>query len=159
MDNAATLFVDAPVEEGHGDRTALVTPAGSVSYAALQRLADRAAHALRAQGVEPEQRVALLMADGPGWAATFFGALKLGAVAVPLNTRLAPADLRTVLADCRPRALVADRALLEAAAIDPAADGARAVLDFDTPVRDAPDRKSTRLNSSHSQIPYALFCL
>src|SRR6266849_239874 len=138
MDNAATLFVDAPVEEGHGDRTALVTPAGSISYAALQRLADRAAHALRGQGVQPQQRVALLMADGPGWAATFFGALKLGAVAVPLNTRLAPADLRTVLADCRPRVLVADRALLEAAAIDPAAVGARAVLDFDTLVRDAP---------------------
>src|SRR5229473_2463849 len=138
MDNAATLFVDAPVEEGHGDRTALVTPAGSISYAALQRLTDRAAHALRAQGVEPEQRVALLMADGPGWAATFFGALKLGAVAVPLNTRLAPADLRAVLADCRPRVLVADRPLLEAAAIDPAAVGARAVLDFDTLVRDAP---------------------
>jgi len=138
MDNAATLFVDAPVEEGHGDRAALVTPAGSVSYAALQRLADRAAHALRAQGVEPEQRVALLMADGPGWAATFFGALKLGAVAVPLNTRLAPADLRTVLADCRPRVLVADRALLEAAAFDPAAVGARVVLDFETLVRDVP---------------------
>jgi benzoate-CoA ligase family protein len=138
MDNAATLFVDAPVEEGHGDRSALVTPGGAVSYAALQRLTDRAAHALRAQGVEPEQRVALLMADGPGWAATFFGTLKLGAVAVPLNTRLAPADLRTVLADCRPRVLVADRALLEAAAIDPAAVGARVVLDFETLVRDAP---------------------
>src|SRR5260370_8215214 len=78
------------------------------------------------------------MADGPGWAANFLGALKRGAVAVPLNTRLAPADLRTVLADCRPRVLVADRALLEAAAIDPAADGARAVLDFDTLVRDPP---------------------
>src|SRR5258707_291319 len=138
MDNAATLFVDAPVEEGHGDRTALVTPAGSISYAALQRLSDRAAHALRAVAVEPEQRGALLMADGPGWAATFFGALRLGAVAVPLNTRLGPADLRAVLADCRPRVLLADRPLLEAAAIDPAAVGARAVLDFDTLVRDAP---------------------
>ena len=30
MDNAAALFVDAPVEEGHGDRPALVTPAGAV---------------------------------------------------------------------------------------------------------------------------------
>jgi benzoate-CoA ligase len=138
MDNAAVLFVDAPVEEGHGDRTALVTPAGPITYAAFQRLTDRAAHALRGLGVEPEQRVALLMADGPGWAATFFGALKLGAVAVPLNTRLAPADLRAVLMDCRPRVLVADRALREAAAVDPAAIGARSVLDFDTLVRDAP---------------------
>ena len=132
MDNAATLFVDAPVEEGHGDQTALVTPAGPVTYAGLQRLTDRAAQALRALGVEPEQRVALLMADGPGWAAAFFGTLKLGAVAVPLNTRLGAPDLRAVLADCRPRVLVADRTLLEAAGLDPAAVGARAVLDFDT---------------------------
>ncbi|HEX5528539.1 MAG TPA: benzoate-CoA ligase family protein [Methylomirabilota bacterium] len=138
MDNAAPLFVDAPVEEGRGEHTALVTPTGPVTYAGLQRLTDRAAGALRALGVEPEQRVALLMADGPGWAATFFGALKLGAVAVPLNTRLGPADLRTVLADCRPRVLVADEPLLAAAGIDAAAAGARAVLDWDTLVRDAP---------------------
>jgi acyl-coenzyme A synthetase/AMP-(fatty) acid ligase len=137
MDNAAALFVDAPVEEGLGDRAAVVTPAGSLDYAGLQRLTDRAAHALRALGVEPEQRVALLMADGAGWAATFFGALKLGAVAVPINTRLGPADLRTVLADCRPRVLVADLPLLEAAAIDPAALGIRAALDFEALVRDA----------------------
>jgi benzoate-CoA ligase family protein len=139
MDNAAPLFVDAPVEEGHGEHTALVTPAGRVTYAGLRRLTDRAARALRALGVEPEQRVALLMADGPGWAATFFGALKLGAVAVPLNTRLGRADLRTILGDCRPRVLVADRPLLAAAGIDDAAVGAHAVLDFDTLVRDAPD--------------------
>jgi benzoate-CoA ligase family protein len=138
MDNAAPLFVDAPVEEGRGEHTALVTPTGPVTYAGLQRLTDRAAGALRALGVEAEQRVALLLADGPGWAATFFGALKLGAVAVPLNTRLGPDDLRAVLADCRPRVLVADPALLGAAGIDPAAAGARAVLDFDTLVSDAP---------------------
>jgi benzoate-CoA ligase family protein len=132
MDNAAALFVDAPVEEGLGDRTALVTPAGAVTYAGLQRLTDGAAAALRARGVEREDRVGIFMADGPGWAATFFGALKLGAVAVPLNTRLTPADLRSVVADCRPRVLVADRVLLDGAGVeDPRVLGARAVTDFE----------------------------
>ena len=37
MDNAAALFVDAPVEEGHGARPALLTPSGPVTYAQLQR--------------------------------------------------------------------------------------------------------------------------
>jgi benzoate-CoA ligase family protein len=106
MDNAAALFIDEPVEEGHGERAALVTPSGATSYAALQRLTDRAAHGLRALGVEPEQRVAIRLPDGPAWAATFFAALKLGAVAVPINTRLAPAALGTVLTDCRPKVLV-----------------------------------------------------
>lgn len=137
MDNAAALFVDAPVEEGLGDRTALVTPAGAVTYAALQRLTDGAAAALRARGVEREDRVGVFMADGPGWAATFFGALKLGAVAVPLNTRLTGADLRSVVADCRPRVLVADRGLLDGAGVDPLVVGARAVTDFDALMAEA----------------------
>jgi benzoate-CoA ligase family protein len=116
VENAAGLFVDAPVEEGHGARPALATPSGSLGYRDLQRLTDRAGHALRALGVEPEQRVAMLLSDGPAWAATFFAALKLGAVAVPLNTRLSTTDLGTVLADCRPKVVVGDPALLEAGA-------------------------------------------
>jgi benzoate-CoA ligase family protein len=130
MDNAAARFVDAPVEEGHGERPALLTPSGAVSYQGLRELTDRAAHGLRARGVGPEARVALLLPDGPGWAATFFGALKLGAIAVPINPRLAPADLDIVLADCRPAAMVADPALLAAAGVAPAALGPR-VVEFD----------------------------
>src|SRR6185295_18061442 len=137
MDNAAALFVDAPVEEGHGARPALLTPSGPITYGELQRLTDRAAHALRSQGVEPEQRVALLLSDGPAWAATFFAALKLGAVAVPLNTRLDAADLRTFLADCGPKAVVTDRAGPATAGAEAAALGPRAI-DFDTLVADAP---------------------
>ena len=138
MDNAAALFVDEPVEGGHGDRPALVTPSGSLTYAALRRLTDRAAHGLRALGVEPEQRVALLLPDGPAWAATFFGALKVGAVAVPLNTRLGPADLRTVLADCRPKVLVAEPALLDGARMHAGPPDVRTVREFDALVADAP---------------------
>jgi benzoate-CoA ligase family protein len=64
--------------------------------------------------VEAEQRVALLMPDGMGFAATFFGALKLGAVAVPLNTRLPAKDLRFILDDSRAKVMVADRGLAAA---------------------------------------------
>ena len=108
MDNAAAAFVDQPIAEGLGDETALVTPARRVTYAELSALVDRAGHALRARGVEPEQRVALLLPDGIGFAAAFFAAIKIGAVAVPLKTRLGSGDLRAVLADCRPKVLVAD---------------------------------------------------
>ena len=137
MDNAAALFVDAPVDEGHGARPALLTPSGPITYAELQRLTDRAAHALRARGVEPEQRVAVLLSDGPAWAATFFAALKLGAVAVPLNTRLDAAQIRTVLADCRPKAVVTDRAVLAAAGMESGTLGSRAI-EFDALVAGAP---------------------
>jgi benzoate-CoA ligase family protein len=139
LDNAAALFVDAPMAEGHGDRPALVTPSGVISYAGLRRLTDRAGHALRALGVEPEQRVAILLPDGPAWVAVFFAALKLGAVAVPLNTRLAGADLRTVLADCRPKALIVAAPLLAAAGAALDGLGIPAVLDFDALVSAAPE--------------------
>jgi len=133
MDNAAAPFIDEPVDEGHGDRAALVTPTDALSYAALQRLTDRAAHGLRALGVEPEQRVAIRLPDSPAWAATFFGALKVGAVAVPINTRLAPATLGTVLADCRPKVLVTEAT----GDLDTSALTA-AVRDFDSLAADAP---------------------
>jgi benzoate-CoA ligase family protein len=136
MDNAAALFIDGPVDEGHGKRAALVTPSGVVTYADLRRLTDRAAQGLRRLGVEPEQRVAIRLPDGPAWAATFFGALKLGAVAVPLNTRLPSAALHAVLADCRPKVLVTDPTR-EIGAGAAEAPGPR-VRDFDSLVADCP---------------------
>jgi benzoate-CoA ligase family protein len=111
MENATCAFLDAAVEEGHGGRLALRTPSGDATYAELLTLVTRAAAALRARGVGRGDRVGLLLADGLPWAAAFFGALRLGAVAVPLNTRLAPAALATLLADARPRVLVADATL------------------------------------------------
>ena len=109
VDNAVSVFVDQPLAEGLAARPALVTPGGARTYGELAALTDRAARALRGLGVEAEQRVALLMPDGIGFAATFFGALKLGAVAVPLNTRLPEKDLRFILDDCRAGVIVAER--------------------------------------------------
>ena len=108
MDNATSLLVDEPIRDGQGSRLAIVTPERSVTYAELRALTDRTARALRRLGVEPEHRVALLMADGLPFAATFLAAIKLGAVAVPLNTRLAAADHAAMLRDARARVLVAD---------------------------------------------------
>jgi benzoate-CoA ligase family protein len=134
VDNAAALLIDQPLAEGLSSRTAVVTPERTYTYGDLAALCDRAAHGLRQLGVEPEQRVGLLMADGVGFAATFLGALKLGAVAVPLNTRLAARELHVILDDCRATVVVAEGAL--AAALGPV-EGA-AVVEFETLVRDAP---------------------
>ena len=106
--NATVAFLDAAVEDGHGPRRALVTPAGGTSYTELLALVERAAAGLRARGVAPGDRVALLLPDGLAWAATFFGALRAGAVAVPLNTRLTAPALAALLADSGAAVLVAD---------------------------------------------------
>src|SRR5690348_5524339 len=112
MPNAVTAFLDDTAAGGAARRPAIVTPGGATSYRALLDLTRRCGNVLRGLGLEPEQRVALLLPDGPEWAATFFGALRIGAVAVPLNTRLAPPQWVALLRDSRARVLVADAALL-----------------------------------------------
>src|SRR6266852_1991422 len=134
VDNAASVFIEQPLAEGLASRTAVVTPGTAYTYGELAALVDRAAHGLRRLGVEPEQRVGLLMSDGVGFAAVFFGALKLGAVAVPLNTRLGARELGVIVADCRARVVVADEEL--ATGLSPARGAA--VVDFETLVQGAP---------------------
>ena len=112
MPNTVSAFLDDTVAGGAADRPALVTPAGATTYRELLGQAGRCGNVLRGLGLEPEQRVALLLPDGVEWAATFFGALRIGAVAVPLNTRLAPAQWVALLRDSRARVLIADAALL-----------------------------------------------
>jgi benzoate-CoA ligase family protein len=112
MANAVSAILDDSIGGGAADRAALVGPAGVVTYRQLLALVGRTGNALRGLGVEPEQRVALLMPDGAEWAATFLGALRIGAVAVPFNTRLRPEEWVAMLRDSRARVLVADAELL-----------------------------------------------
>jgi benzoate-CoA ligase family protein len=112
MANAVPVFLDDHVAAGRGARAAVSTTEGTTTYAELLSLVCRTGHALRSLGVESGQRVALLLPDGLAWAAVFFGAMRMGAVAVPLNTRLDAAAWATMLADSDARVLVADPALL-----------------------------------------------
>jgi benzoate-CoA ligase family protein len=105
-------LLDRHVAEGRGDRPALRLVNSEVSYAELQAMTNRAGNALGAAGVEPEQRVALLLHDGPEFVATFLGAMKIGAVPVPLNTIAPASDLAFYVSDSRARALVADASLV-----------------------------------------------
>ena len=58
-----------------------------------------------------EQRVAILLYDSPEFAAAFFGAIKIGAVAVPLNTQLRVQDYLYMLNDSRAVALIVEEDL------------------------------------------------
>jgi benzoate-CoA ligase len=105
-------LVDRHVAEGRGDTPALRTAQRAVTYGELQELVNRAGNALRDAGIEAEQRVAILVHDGPEFVAAFLGAMKIGAVPVPMNTSARPNELQVMIADCRARALVADAGLV-----------------------------------------------
>jgi len=67
--------------------------------------ADRVAGALAAAGLDPGDRVALFVGDGPLWHAGFFGALRAGAVVVPLDEAMGPEILRERAAELELRGI------------------------------------------------------
>ncbi|HKA86940.1 MAG TPA: benzoate-CoA ligase family protein [Haliangiales bacterium] len=111
--NAAAELLDPHVAAGRGDRIAYHDDRGSLTYAGLRERAHRAGNALRALGLEMEQRVAMAMLDTVDFPAVFLGAIRAGIVPVPLNTLLPAADYTYLLGDSRARALVVSAALLE----------------------------------------------
>jgi benzoate-CoA ligase len=111
--NAAAHFVDRNVAEGRGDRIAIECGDLRLTYADVLRDVNRTGNALRSRlDVRPEERVLLLLLDGPAFASCFFGAIKIGAVPVPLNTLWKPADYRHVLEDSRAAVLIISAELL-----------------------------------------------
>ncbi|MFD5858611.1 o-succinylbenzoate--CoA ligase [Streptomyces chartreusis] len=87
-------------------RTALIHGGTPTSYAALHERATRLAHALRERGVRRGDRVAYLGPNHPSYLETLFAAGTLGAVFVPLNTRLAGPEIAYQLADSGAKALL-----------------------------------------------------
>jgi len=110
--NAAVDLLDRHVAEGRGDRVAYSDDRTTMSYAALAERANRAGNALKLLGVDAEQRVLMVMLDTVDFPAVFLGAIKLGAVPVPVNTLLTAADYLFLARDSRARVLVVSDALL-----------------------------------------------
>ena len=110
--NAATFFVDRHLREVRGGKVAIECGDERITYAQLAERVNRLGNALRSLGVCPEERVFLLLLDTPEFAYSFFGTIKIGAVAVPVNTLLKPADYEYLLNDSRARVAVVSQALL-----------------------------------------------
>lgn len=111
--NAAADFVDANVERGLGDKPVFIDPQRAITYGELQRKTCRFASGLLALGLRPEDRVALLMPDSVDYPVAFWGAIRAGIVAIPLNTWLKPEQRAYILADSRVSAIIADASFAE----------------------------------------------
>lgn len=94
-----------------GDKTALIAGDRILSYEQFADRSCRLANALRDRGVARGDRVAYLGENHPAFLETLFACGQLGAIFVPLNTRLAPPELRFQLDDCSAVALIYARDL------------------------------------------------
>ena len=104
------------------DAPALVEIDGpSLTYSELWERARRVAGGLRAAGVQRGDRVAIRLPNGVDWVLAFFSAQLLGAVAVPVNTRLAEEEVAYVLSDSGAAfTFEAEHALPDAGPVEPA---------------------------------------
>lgn len=105
--NAATVFIDRHVREGRGGRVALRCGDQEVTYAQLAENVNRTGNALRRLGVRPEERILLAMLDAPDFVYAFWGAIKIGAVPVPVNTFMQSDEYAYMLDDSRASVVMA----------------------------------------------------
>jgi 4-hydroxybenzoate-CoA ligase len=110
--NAADYFVDRNIRQGRGHKVAIYTEHRNYTYNDVQKMTNKTANALRDLGVRFDDRVLMLMLDVPQFYAIFWGAVKIGAVPIPVNTMLTPDDYEYYLNDSRARVLVVSDALI-----------------------------------------------
>jgi benzoate-CoA ligase family protein len=110
--NFAADILDRNLKAGRAGKPAFIDPRGGWTYGQLADRVARFAGALRALGVQREERILICLLDTIDWPTAFLGALKAGVVAVPVNTLMTEDDYRFMLADSRARMLVVSDALL-----------------------------------------------
>ncbi len=109
--NFAADILGRNLEAGRANKPAYIDARGSWTYGQLADRVDRFAAALRALGIRREERILICLLDTIDWPTAFLGAIKTGAVAVPVNTLMTEDDYRFMLADSRARLLVVSEAL------------------------------------------------
>lgn len=110
--NAAEYFVDRNLGEARGDKIAVYTQRRNYTYNDLQKMVNKTGNALRETGVRIDDRIMILMLDVAQFYAAFWGAIKIGAVPIPVNTMLTSDDYEYYLNDSRAKMIFVSEDLL-----------------------------------------------
>src|SRR5215813_2066979 len=146
-------------------KTAVIDGERRYTYGELEARVHRLANALLHMGVAQGDKVAVLSPNSHRVLEAFFAVPQLGAVLVPLNFRLTTPEFAYILEHAEAQVVLVDWEY--AHQIAPLVDTLKGIKhyvllrDSEEPTASLPaqDRKSTRLNSSHVRISYAVFCL
>src|ERR687889_133785 len=104
----ASLLLDRNVEQGRAGKPAVHAVDRSLTYGELLREAARAGNLLRALGVAREERVLMVLDDTTAFPVVFLGAIRLGAVPVPVSPLDKADNFRHFVHDSYARVVVAD---------------------------------------------------
>ena len=94
-------------------KTAIALGERRLSYAELDEASNKIANALIKMGVSKGDRVAILLSNSPEFAVIYFGIIKIGAIAVPLDTKYKVGELASLFDDSQPKVLVTESPFLE----------------------------------------------
>ncbi|MGO9489159.1 MAG: benzoate-CoA ligase family protein [Solirubrobacteraceae bacterium] len=108
----AGLVLERNVEAGREDRPAYVTSEETLSYGALLLRANQMGNLLRQLGVRREERVLLVLDDTTAFPVAFLGALRIGAVPVPVSVRETAENFAHFVDDSYAEVVVCDAAML-----------------------------------------------
>lgn len=97
----------------YGNKTAIVCAEQRCSYSELDKTSNRVANALLKLGINKGDRVLLLLENSLEYIITYFGIVKTGAIAVPVDPKYKVDEIASLVNDCQPKILVAESPLLE----------------------------------------------
>lgn len=106
--NASEQILGWQLAAGLGERPAILAGERCVTFAGLVGEVNRIGNALLGAGVRPGERVLLLMADSPGLVAAYLAVMRIGAVAIALNTRSSGREIGHAIDDSLCAALLTD---------------------------------------------------
>ena len=110
----ASAIVDANLDAGRGDSVAIITNENvRLTFADIHRAVCRMAAGLADLGVRREERVLLILDDTPAFPAAFLGAMRIGAVPIPVNFQARPEDFGYFLDDSGAVAAIVDDAFVD----------------------------------------------
>ena len=155
MYNATNHFIDRHTNKTSGGRVAYTDHAGDWTYHQLAAMVDQAGNVLSNLGLKAEQRVLMCMTDSVWFPAVFWGAIKIGAVPVPVNTMLTGTDYAYMLHDSCAHVLVVSESLYPKFA--PHIDGQPSLGEvvIDGSSIDGRHSLSVLMESSESELPTA----
>ena len=104
----ASQIVDRQIEAGRGDKAAFLAPGATLTYEQLRRQVSRMGHLLRALGVGREHRVLLVLDDTTVFPTAFLGAMRIGAVPVPVSALDKADNFRHYIEDSYATVVVTD---------------------------------------------------
>jgi long-chain acyl-CoA synthetase len=125
-ENLARILTETAAE--HGDRTAFKLDDIELSYAMLDETSARVAALLKARGLEPGDRVGLMLPNVPYFPAIYYGILRAGGVVVPMNVLLKEREVNFYLGDSGAKLLFAWHDFADAAETGAADAGAECIL-------------------------------